>query len=45
VERELNRARESLEAATQLFPLGAEANELLALTRPKTLQDHPDQFV
>lgn len=31
VERELNRAREDLESATELFPLGAEANELLAL--------------
>ncbi|HXW56110.1 MAG TPA: hypothetical protein VEJ67_10200 [Candidatus Cybelea sp.] len=31
VERELNHARENLESATTLFPLGAEANELLAL--------------
>ena len=31
VERELDRAREDLESATELFPLGAEANELLAL--------------
>jgi tetratricopeptide (TPR) repeat protein len=31
VERELSRAREDLESATELFPLGAEANELLAL--------------
>jgi tetratricopeptide (TPR) repeat protein len=31
VERELGRARDDLESATELFPLGAEANELLAL--------------
>jgi hypothetical protein len=31
VERELKRAREDLEAAIELFPLGAEANELLGL--------------
>lgn len=31
VERELNRARQDLEAASELFPLGAEANEMLAL--------------
>jgi len=31
VEREMNRARQDLDAATELFPLGAEAHELLAL--------------
>jgi len=31
VERELDRARQDLESALELFPLGAEANELLAL--------------
>jgi tetratricopeptide (TPR) repeat protein len=31
VERELNRARQDLDAGTELFPLGAEAHELLAL--------------
>jgi tetratricopeptide (TPR) repeat protein len=31
VERELSRARQDLEAASELFPLGPEANELLAL--------------
>jgi hypothetical protein len=31
VERQLDRARELLENATELFPLGVEANELLAL--------------
>lgn len=31
VERELNRARQDLDGASELFPLGAEAQELLAL--------------
>lgn len=31
VERELDRARQDLEAATEIFPLAPEANELLAL--------------
>jgi len=31
VERELRHAREDLDSATEVFPLGAEANELLAL--------------
>jgi tetratricopeptide (TPR) repeat protein len=31
VQRELSRAREDLNAATELFPLGPEANEVLAL--------------
>jgi hypothetical protein len=31
VERELKRARQDLESAAEFFPLGAEANELLAL--------------
>jgi tetratricopeptide (TPR) repeat protein len=43
VERELNRARVDLESATDLFPLGAEANELLALLNLQS-NDWPEAY-